>query len=390
MGKIEQTNYDALYRLLSAWLHGENAGEAPPDWEQLLQAAGVHGLTAAVCMALEGTGLMDRCPPDVRKRFEERKATSVYRTILMDVEREKILAFMEERGIWYLPLKGIVLKELYPALGARQMADNDILIDADAWKTLRDHMRKNGYKWTGSSVHDAYVKPPVYRFEMHRKPIMDDFQGKEKSAFAAYYGDMKRFMRKDGDDRFGYHLSDEDFYVYLLAHAYKHCIDGGTGIRTLLDIYVYRRAKQGLDEALIAAETEKLGIRDFETRCRTLADKLFGSPSRAGELTEEEARMLAWMESSGTYGTVKHQVQLGLREMEKSGKSTEGGLRFRYILRQIFPGLALYRVEAPFAYRHRWAIPFYWAYRLFRATFIHGRRNLSALRALVCEHGEER
>lgn len=36
---------------------------------------------------------------------------------------------MEQRGIWYLPLKGIILKEFYPSVGMRQMSDNDILFD---------------------------------------------------------------------------------------------------------------------------------------------------------------------------------------------------------------------------------------------------------------------
>lgn len=30
-----------------------------------------------------------------------------------------------------------------------------------------------------------------------------------------------------------------DAYVYIVAHAYKHFIFSGTGIRTLIDLYVY-------------------------------------------------------------------------------------------------------------------------------------------------------
>ena len=51
------------------------------------------------------------------------------KALLFDAERKGILDFMEQRGIWYLPLKGVVLKDYYPAVGMRQMSDNDILYD---------------------------------------------------------------------------------------------------------------------------------------------------------------------------------------------------------------------------------------------------------------------
>ena len=36
------------------------------------------------------------------------------------------------------------------------------------------------------------------------------------------------------------HFTDEDFYVFIVAHEYKHFADlGGTGIRNLVDRYVY-------------------------------------------------------------------------------------------------------------------------------------------------------
>lgn len=387
----ERKNYDALYRLLSAWLHGESPEEPSPDWEGLFRVADRHLMTAAVCIALEKTGLMDRCPADIKKKFTEGKTVSVYMTLLMDAERQKLLAFMEEQGIWYLPLKGIVLKELYPQLGARQMSDNDILIDVNAWKVLRDHMRKNGYKWKneGAGAHDTYVKQPVYRFEMHRKLFVDDFKGKQRSAFAAYYETINTRMQKDEGNRFGYHLSDEDFYIYFLAHAYRHYSTGGTGIRTLLDLYVYRLNKRELDEDRIAAETDELGIRSFEMCSRTLAEKLFSFPSRQEELTEEEARMLAWMESSGVFGTTAHHVQNGLQELEEAGNGAGTKAKCVYLLRRVFPDLTWYRFNEPFVYRHRWLIPFFWVYRLFRGTFVNGVRNLQTLRIVASRRKED-
>lgn len=60
----------------------------------------------------------------------------------------------------YLPLKGIIMKDYYPSVGMRQMSDNDILFDADAWERMEKHMISEGYKaeYVGKGNHDAYHK----------------------------------------------------------------------------------------------------------------------------------------------------------------------------------------------------------------------------------------
>lgn len=60
-----------------------------------------------------------------------------------------------------------------------------------------------------------------------------------------YYSDIKdRLIPDRTDDRcYGYHMSDEDFYIYITSHAYKHYSGSGTGLRTLMDFYAYLNAK---------------------------------------------------------------------------------------------------------------------------------------------------
>ena len=44
-----------------------------------------------------------------------------------------------------------------------------------------------------------------------------------------YYQDVKSHLILDEGSRYGYHFSDEDFYLYMLAHEYKHFSGSGTG-----------------------------------------------------------------------------------------------------------------------------------------------------------------
>ncbi len=378
-----------LCRLLAAWIHHTALDAAErPDYEALLQTANKHLLTAAACAALEQTGLMAVCPPEVAERFREARAKSIRKTLLMDAERGKILAAMEARGIWYAPLKGATINAVYPQYGTRQFADNDILFDAERWRDVRDFMKGRGYKTESVSIgaHDAYLKPPIYNFELHRR-LFAEGECPFSTAAAAYYGDVKERLIKDEGNQYGYHFVDEDFYVYFLAHACKHYSWSGTGLRTLLDLYLYRRAKPDLDTAYIAAEVQKLGLADFEATCFRLTEKIF-SPSANSALTERERDMLRLVENAGVYGSIAQRVQSGLRRYQGDDLPVTAWTKVKYLFRQLFPEWEWYRGNAPFVYRHRWAVPFFWVYRLCRGVFVHGRQNFREASAVYTYRDE--
>lgn len=366
-----------LCRLLAAWIHNTALDVAEtPDYEELFQTANKHLLSAAVCAALEQTGLMRDCPPETAERFRQAKAKSIRKTILMDAEREELLAALEENGIWYAPLKGFFINTVYPQYGTRLFADNDILFDAERWQDVKNIMKKRGYKAksVGIGAHDTYYRPPIYNFEMHRKLFLADDRRDFLSVCTAYYEDVKKRLIKDENNRYGYHFSDEDFYIYFLAHAYKHYGASGTGLRTLLDAYLYCLSKPEMDAAYIREELEKLELTEFEHICHSLAEKIFG-PAPCPDLSEKERDMLGWVESSGVYGITAHRIRSVLRSIQGDEKPVTARTRSEYLFRWIFPTWGWYQVNAPFVYRHRWALPFFWVYRLFRGVFVNGRRN---------------
>lgn len=354
---MKQTGYDMLY-LTACALNG-----AKPDADrvagmnlaQLYQMCEFHSMTALVCMALESAGA------DLPQEWAQSKAKAIRKNILLDAERANITAFMEKSGIWYMSLKGVILKELYPKMGMRQMADNDILYDAAFQKELQAYMQQSGYEaeMIGKENHDVYLKPPVYNYEMHSAL----FGEHHREELYQYYADVKDRLVKDEGNGFGYHFTDEDFYLYITAHAYKHYSGGGTGLRTLVDCRVYLRAKgDTMDWQYIERECGKLGIADYEKRTKSLSEKIFRIPECTA-LDEEERKMLEYYLFSGTYGTTKHRVENRLQEMQTEGG---GSVKGRYLLCRLFPPLSFYKVHYPFFYRHKWLLPFGWAYRLIR------------------------
>ncbi|MBR5680632.1 MAG: nucleotidyltransferase family protein, partial [Clostridia bacterium] len=250
------------------------------DLKNLYTAAERHLLTAITAMALECAGVSDEL-------FIQAKGNAIRKVVLFDIERDVVLSKLEEAGIWYMPLKGSVLKDCYPRIGMRQMADNDILFDAARAGDLRTIMESLGFTTErfGVSAHDIYHKPPLANFEMHRAL----FNPGSNEAIYSYYLNIRDKMIRDEGTGYGYHLSPEDFYLYMIAHEYKHYAAGGTGLRSLLDTYVYLTKKgDALDWPYIAGELDKLEIAEFEAQNRALAFRLFDGE----ELTEPDREML--------------------------------------------------------------------------------------------------
>lgn len=335
------------------------------DMENLYRVSRFHTLTNLVFEAVLSAygGKLPDMP--VFTKWREARDKAVTKNLLLDAERGALFAWMEQTGIWYLPLKGSLLKDFYLKSGMRQMADNDILFDDSYQEQVRDWFVSRGYevKTYRQGVHDSYLKAPVYNFEMHTALFSDAFQPENK-AWADYYSDVKRRLLPDTGSRYGYHFSDEDFYLYITAHACKHYRGGGTGLRTLLDFYVYLSAKGGsLDWAYIHTELPKLGLVDFERETRELAEKVFADPENfsAEQLTEAERRMLGYYLSSGTYGTVEHRVKNRLSKMGEGDNGISRKVKIRYLWNRIFPDRVFMdrwcKNYAPFFLKHKWLMP---------------------------------
>ena len=225
-------------------------------------------------------------------------------------------------------------------------------------------------EYYGKGNHDVYFKKPVSNFEMHTA-LFDTTQ--EKLLYE-YYRDVKRLMQKDDNNKYGYHFSANDFYVYISAHEYKHYSSGGTGLRSLLDTYIiWKKLGDKLDGDYIRSETDKLGIIAFEQSSKKLALDLFSG----NELSSEEQEMLAYIVFSGTYGNIKNSID---NKVQKYGGGKKG--KRRYILSRLFIPMSEIKAYYPFFYKHKILLPCLFFYRLGRAVTVSRKKTKSQLRIL--------
>ncbi len=332
--------------------------------DRIYEAAEKHMLTAAVGMALESAGIRNG-------RFEQAVARAQRKNALMDADRIKVLDAMEAAGIWYMPLKGSILKDMYPRYGMREMADVDILFDEDRAEDVKAIMTKMGFvtKKYGLGVHDVYYKDPVSNFEMHRQ-LINPIPDERNERLNSYYTNVKTKLQKEEGNRFGYCFTAEDFYLYLITHEYKHYISKGTGLRSLLDVYVYLGKKQEeMDWSYIRQETEKMGISGFEQTNRSLALHVFSGE----KLTTAEQEMLDHILNAGTYGSTASLIENQIRNKG----------RMKYFLMLIRNAKRDADRAYPVIKKLPVLSPLLTAWGLIRSFMVHPRRSMKELMIMV-------
>ena len=362
--KMREMGMEVSY-LAACALQGKVPENAPSDPEALYKFCKFHSITSIVAMALEEIWKTAPIDEAVMKKWRQNRDQVIRKNILLNAERERILGYLESIGCWYMPLKGSLLQYDYPKFGMRQMSDNDILFDESMHRQVYEFMTGSGYEAVTyqQGKDDEYVKKPLYNIEMHRAL----FGNALYPELAEYFRDVKQRLIKDEQNRFGYHFSREDFYIYMVTHAYKHFIHGGIGIRNLLDVYVYD-SKYGaeMDWEYLGRELGKLGAWEFDLSCRRLGKKLFADPDAHREFSPEELAVLDNFFSSGTFGTEQQAMEKRLKALSGDGKS---GGKLRYVLQRLFPRLELLKERYHILYQHPWLAPVYYVIRLFSLIF---------------------
>ena len=325
------------------------------DMELLFQLCQKHSLTAIVCTALEQNGIS---PPE---KWKLARAKAIRKNMLLDAEREQIMAYFEKNGIWHMPLKGILLQKDYPQTGMRQMADNDILYDKAYQKQVRNYMEKRGYHADsiGKYHHDVYMKPPIYNFEMHTALIS------ETSPLSDYCAELEQRRVLQEGTQYTYRFTKEDFYIFMTIHAWKHYMSAGTGMRTLLDYYVFlQKRRSDMDWAYIEQELKRIDILGFEQQLRNAVEHIF---LKSDVLSEKDKEIIDNMLFSGTYGTYENMVQ---KNVEKTGVQRRG----RYLIKRIFPNKEFYYQYFPKSRKYPMLIPCFWVYRCVRAVTVRRKQ----------------
>ena len=291
-------------------------------------------------------------PSEILSKWEEAHLRGLSVSIRFKAELNNVCDVFTKEKLVHIPLKGSIIKDMYPSTDMRSMSDMDILIKREDEKKVHDILIGMGYTCDMYDIshQDVYFKEPIYNIEIHTS-LFDDGDG--VTFYREYDNILDRTVTVDNE--YARLMTDEDFYVYNIAHFAKHFQLGGSGIRSVMDMYIMKKSLTGMDMSYVNAEFAKLGLSDFYTNASKLVDYWFGD----GELTADVKDMADYILSSGTYGNLYNAYT---NQLEKKG-------RFRMFMYNAFPPLNKMLYTFPFLKKVPWLLPFCWIARWFYAIF---------------------
>ena len=317
---------EQLTRTMMALIASEVCGRAidpsmPPLDEDT--AARLYKLSAAHDMAhLTGSALLrHELLPDgsARDAFEKQVMLSVYRCETQRRELSQLRDTLNAAGVPFLPLKGAVLRTLYPEPWMRTSCDIDILVPEERVDAAAQLLSAQlGYTVGDKSSHDIELISPVgVHLELH---FTLSEKGRTISA-APFLASVWEYAASL-NGTLEHVLQDEMFCLYHVAHMAKHVLNGGCGIRPFLDLWLLEH-RVSFDAARRDALLAQAGLLTFAVQARRLSEVWFGGGAH-DDVTRELERYLL---TGGVYGSRENLMQM--RQLQEGGRA-------RYVLSRIW------------------------------------------------------
>ena len=329
-----------------------------------LPAAQAHGVANILYYALPQLPEEQQPKEAARRLLKELAYAAAAREALQQRELDAILARFEAEHIAVLPLKGCVIKQLYPRPEMRYMSDTDLLFDPTQAASVRAALEELGYTTDrfAQGETDLYSSPMRMNYELHRSLQNEGFNENSRR----FLDGLLSCARPKAGCKYVLELSKEEHYAYLLCHFVKHLLNGGIGVRQVMDIYLCKR-QWSFDERKLQALLKELELTEFAATLELLAECWFAGGA-ADAVTDE---LGAYILGSGTFGTDKQRVTDRILKEQKDAN------RAVYVLRRVFPPFALMSFYFPRLKKLPFLLPFFWIFRFFRGIFCR-RQKLSA------------
>ncbi len=350
-----------LLRLLRAVIRNERCTLSEPDYTAILGLSQIHCVSNMLYYA---TPLLapDQVPAQNLCRYmKEFTYATAAREAIQQKELNLIFAEFEKKRISVLPLKGCVIKQLYPKPDMRYMTDTDLLIGAEDAGSVRSILENLGYDVLrfDNGATDIYRSPEGMNYELHRDLSEEGFN----KASCDFLKELHSRGRPGNDKNHMLELPPEEHYAYILCHFVKHFLDGGIGLRQVMDVYFCRK-KWKFDEKKLARLLGKLELSEFAATLELLAENWFDDGA-GNKVTQELGRYIL---ESGAFGKEEQKVA------DRMLKEEKGKNKAAYIFSRLFPNFKTMSFYYPMLKKLPVLLPIFWVWRMLYALLFRRRK----------------
>ena len=224
------------------------------DFQSVVNLMEHQGLTALCYLGALNCGISEEDP--IMQYLQD-----MYCVALISSERQleliqSISQAFEENGIDHMPVKGTLMKALYPDHAMRYMCDADILIKEEQYPKIHPIMESLGFKETGESDHEHIWKHPFLMVELHKHLIPS-----YNKDYYSYFGVGWDLAKIQNGHRWS--MTREDAFIYDTIHFAKHYRDASANAHFIIDLWICLRTYPDMDRTYIRQQLGRLKMEAF-------------------------------------------------------------------------------------------------------------------------------
>ena len=355
------------------------APEAEIDLKRLCHIAGRASLNGFLYDGFQRARY--EVPPEILRMSLDIRNRAMAREAVQEAEAQRIFQKFEDAGIYCIPLKGFLLKNLYPQPYMRLSADVDLLCKPDQMRqaeaillSLQYTLRHQG------ECHDVYTKAPNLTVEVHGKLFRASYDWNEilpqAWSRAVPYQDYRYICQ----------FTPEDFYCYTLMHTGKHLLSAGSGFRYALDQFLFlEKYADSMDWAQIHGYLDRFRLEKLHQHLSELGPALFPESKARSPFFQRQVcqcdpktlmELCAYLFRSGAGGTVQNYVYLQLMNEHREDS------HIRYVLSRAFPSRKRMAIIFPQLEKAPFLLPVFWCIRLFQRGIGRSKHLTAEMKAV--------
>lgn len=292
------------------------------DFQSVVNLMEHQGLTALCYLGALNCGISEEDP--IMQYLQD-----MYCVALISSERQleliqSISQAFEENGIDHMPVKGTLMKALYPDHAMRYMCDADILIKEEQYPKIHPIMESLGFKETGESDHEHIWKHPFLMVELHKHLIPS-----YNKDYYSYFGVGWDLAKIQNGHRWS--MTREDAFIYDTIHFAKHYRDASANAHFIIDLWICLRTYKDMDRTYIRQQLGRLKMEAFYDNIIRLTQAWFEGGSW-DDVVERMTEIL--LDEDKKQKKQRREIAGDTRAVQAEGSAKKA--RIKHIWRRIF------------------------------------------------------
>ena len=346
------------------------SGMTDEEWHKLYDAAVQHKIEPIVYDTLWQNYAFCGKDAMLRQLWRQRAMIQASRQAARSVRIVTVAAALKREKIPYVLVKGLLCRQLYTKPDLRISGDEVLYISLTDREKCHRVLRESGLKpvadmQEGDVTHWGDPGTGLH-IELHTSLFDSNGRREEMWMNKMFHAQLAHRVAVEVPGGSVDTFDPTIHFVFLVAHALKHFLTGGFGIRTLCDIVSFAQQYAGqIDVHQASRLLEQIHARVFVDQIFAVGQRWMGfDPAAAGWqyiCTPDPEPLLLDSLDAGVYGqssmSRKHSAGLVLQSVEKENAGV-------HLARVLFPDRESMQAKYPGLKEHPALLPVYWARRL--------------------------